>query len=254
MATPDWEAIESAYRAGVLSLRDIGAQYGVTEGAIRKKAKKLEWVRKGGTQVRKNGTQKDKARTIGKSVSAGSTQKSTQSKAETPPDTKPIRGSRTDPPSNSFKPGNQQALKHGGYARRLLLKDEVIEDAKALTLEDELFRLRANNLVAAENIGRWLTKLEDAEGDQEIKVLMGNISAAEKAMMRNTVRIESIVGTLATVGKIFADTDYRKAATDKVSLEADRLRRDAGIDDGNGERDLNDFYSDIQTDAESGSA
>lgn len=44
MATPDWEAIESAYRAGVLSLRDIGAQYGVTEGAIRKKAKKLEWV------------------------------------------------------------------------------------------------------------------------------------------------------------------------------------------------------------------
>lgn len=258
MATPDWEAIESAYRAGVLSLRDIGEQYGVTEGAIRKRAKKLGWVRKAGTQVRKNGTQngtqKSNARTSEKPASAGRTQKSTQPKAEPPPDTKPIRGVRTDPPTNPFQPGNQQALKHGGYARRLLLKDEVIEDAKALTLEDELFRLRANNLVAAENIGRWLTKLDDAEGDQERKVLMENISAAEKAMMRNTVRIESIVGTLATVGKIFADTDYRKAATDKVSLEADRLRRDAGIDDGNGERDLNDFYSDIQTDAESGPA
>lgn len=258
MATPDWEAIESAYRAGVLSLRDIGDKYGVTEGAIRKRAKKFEWVRKAGTQVRKSGTQsstqKNKARTSEKPASAGRTQKSTQPKGEPPPATKPIRGVRTDPPTNPFQPGNQQALKHGGYARRLLLKDEVIEDAKALTLEDELFRLRANNLVAAENIGRWLTKLEDAEGDQEIKVLMENISAAEKAMMRNTVRIESIVGTLATVGKIFADTDYRKAATDKVSLEADRLRRDVGIDDGNGERDLNDFYSDIQTDAESGSA
>lgn len=254
MSKPDWEAIESAYRAGVLVLRDIGEQYGVTEGAIRKRAKKFGWVRKAGTQVRKNGTQKSKARDSERPASAGRTQKSTQPKAEPPPDTKPIRGSRTDPPSNPFKPGNQQALKHGGYARRLLLKDEVIEDAKALTLEDELFRLRANNLVAAENIGRWLTKLEDIEGDQERKVLMENISAAEKAMMRNTVRIESIVGTLATVGKIFADTDYRKAATDKVSLEADRLRRDAGIDDGNGERDLNDFYSDIQTDAESDSA
>lgn len=258
MATPDWEAIESAYRAGVLVLRDIGEQYGVTEGAIRKRAKKFGWVRKAGTQVRKNstqsGTQKNKVRTTGKPASAGSTQKSTQPKPEPPAETKPIRGSRTDPPSNPFKPGNQQALKHGGYARRLLLKDEVIDDAKALTLEDELFRLRANNLVAAENIGRWLTKLEDAEGDQERKVLMENISAAEKAMMRNTVRIESIVGTLATVGKIFADTDYRKAATEKVSLEADRLRRDAGIDDGNGEGDLNDFYSDIQTDAESDSA
>ncbi|EOV8176837.1 hypothetical protein ACOIQQ_001240 [Raoultella planticola] len=257
MATPDWEAIESAYRAGVLSLRDIGDKYGVTEGAIRKRAKKFEWVRKASTQVRKNGTQsgtqKSKVRTSEKPASAGRTQKSTQPKAEPPPDTKPIRGVRTDPPTNPFQPGNQQALKHGGYARRLLLKDEVIEDAKALTLEDELFRLRANNLVAAESIGRWLTKLEDPQGGQERKVLMENISAAEKAMMRNTVRIESIVGTLATVGKIFADTDYRKAATDKVSLEADRLRRDAGIDDGNGERDLNDFYSDIQTDVKSGS-
>ncbi len=258
MATPDWEAIESAYRAGVLSLRDIGDKYGVTEGAIRKRAKKFDWVRNSGTQVRKNGTQsgtqKGKVRTTEKPVNSGGTQKSAQPKAEPLPETKPIRGMRTDPPTNPFQPGNQQALKHGGYARRLLLKDEVIEDAKALTLEDELFRLRANNLVAAENIGRWLTKLEDAEEDQERKVLMENISAAEKAMMRNTVRIESIVGTLATVGKIFADTDYRKAATDKVSLEADRLRRDAGIDDGNGERDLNDFYSDIQTDAESGPA
>lgn len=258
MAKPDWEAIESAYRAGVLSLRDIGDKYGVTEGAIRKRAKKFDWVRNSGTQVRKNGTQsgtqKGKVRTTEKPVNSGGTQKSAQPKAEPLPETKPIRGMRTDPPTNPFQPGNQQALKHGGYARRLLLKDEVIEDAKALTLEDELFRLRANNLVAAENIGRWLTKLEDAEGDQERKVLMENISAAEKAMMRNTVRIESIVGTLATVGKIFADTDYRKAATDKVSLEADRLRRDAGIDDGNGERDLNDFYSDIQTDAESGPA
>lgn len=258
MAKPDWEAIESAYRAGALSLREIGAQYGVTEGAIRKRAKKLDWVRKGGTQVRKNGTQsstqKGKPRTTAKPTSSGGTHSGAQSESERPSNTKPIRGSRTAPPVNPFPPGNQTALKHGGYARRLLLKDEVIEDARALTLEDELFRLRANNLTAAENIGRWQTMLEDAECDQQRKVLMDNISAADKAMLRNTVRIESIVGTLATVGKIAADTDYRVAATDKVSLEADRLRRDAGIDDGNGERDLNDFYSDLQADTESGPA
>ncbi|EGN5552718.1 hypothetical protein ISI31_003473 [Salmonella enterica] len=250
MAKPDWEAIETAYRAGVMSLRDIGALYGVTEGAIRKKAKKLEWVRKDGTQVRKNGTQKNTVRTTRRPASSGAVHKHSQPEAEPPADTKPETVRKkvvtNHPP---FQPGNQHALKHGGYARRLLLKDEVVEDARALTLEDELFRLRANNLMAAENIGRWLTLLEDAEEEQQRKILMDNISAAEKAMMRNTVRIESIVGTLATVGKIYADTDYRLAATDKVSLEADRLRRDAGIDDGNGERDLNDFYADIQTDA-----
>ncbi|EAA3382338.1 hypothetical protein UJ48_15790 [Salmonella enterica] len=250
MSKPDWEAIETAYRAGVMSLRDIGALYGVTEGAIRKKAKKLEWVRKDGTQVRKNGTQKNTVRTTRKPASSGAVHKHSQPEAGPPADTKPETVRKkvvtNHPP---FQPGNQHALKHGGYARRLLLKDEVVEDARALTLEDELFRLRANNLMAAENIGRWLTLLEDAEEEQQRKILMDNISAAEKAMMRNTVRIESIVGTLATVGKIYADTDYRVAATDKVSLEADRLRRDAGIDDGNGERDLNDFYTDIQTDA-----
>ncbi|ECP0310143.1 hypothetical protein FX576_23440 [Salmonella enterica] len=250
MAKPDWEAIETAYRAGIMSLRDIGALYGVTEGAIRKKAKKLEWVRKDGTQVRKNGTQKNTVRTTRRPASSGAVHKHSQPEAESPADTKPETVRKkvvtNHPP---FQPGNQHALKHGGYARRLLLKDEVVEDARALTLEDELFRLRANNLMAAENIGRWLTLLEDAEEEQQRKILMDNISAAEKAMMRNTVRIESIVGTLATVGKIYADTDYRVAATDKVSLEADRLRRDAGIDDGNGERDLNDFYADIQTDA-----
>ncbi|HBX2503035.1 hypothetical protein ACRFDV_05915 [Klebsiella pneumoniae] len=45
MATPDWEAIESAYRAGVMSLREIASQHGISEGAIRKRAKRDEWSR-----------------------------------------------------------------------------------------------------------------------------------------------------------------------------------------------------------------
>lgn len=45
MATPDWEAIESAYRAGLLSVREIGSQNGVTHTAINKRAKKEGWER-----------------------------------------------------------------------------------------------------------------------------------------------------------------------------------------------------------------
>ncbi|MFS1538546.1 MAG: hypothetical protein ACL7BU_07420 [Candidatus Phlomobacter fragariae] len=41
----DWEAIESAYRAGSLSVRAIADKHGVTEGAIRKRAKKNGWLR-----------------------------------------------------------------------------------------------------------------------------------------------------------------------------------------------------------------
>jgi hypothetical protein len=45
MATPDWEAIEAAYRAGLLSIREIASQHGISEGAIRKRAKRDKWPR-----------------------------------------------------------------------------------------------------------------------------------------------------------------------------------------------------------------
>ena len=227
MATPDWEAIESAYRAGVLSLRDIGDKYGVTEGAIRKRAKKFDWVRNSGTQVRKNGTQsgtqKGKVRTTEKPVNSGGTQKSAQPKAEPLPETKPIRGMRTDPPTNPFQTGNQHALKHGGYGRRMLLSDAITEDAQMLTLDDELFWLRAASLTAAENIGRWQTELETA-GSEQAKDLHDLISQAQKAMHRNTARIESLEYTKAAIIKQRVDAAYREAATEKVELEIDVLK------------------------------
>ena len=45
LSTPDWEAIETAYRAGVMSLREIASQHGISEGAIRKRAKRDDWSR-----------------------------------------------------------------------------------------------------------------------------------------------------------------------------------------------------------------
>jgi hypothetical protein len=43
---PDWERIEADYRAGLLSLREIASADGcVTEGAIRKRAKRDQWTR-----------------------------------------------------------------------------------------------------------------------------------------------------------------------------------------------------------------
>jgi hypothetical protein len=41
----DWELIERDYRAGLLSLREIGKVHGVSDTAIRKKAKAAGWER-----------------------------------------------------------------------------------------------------------------------------------------------------------------------------------------------------------------
>lgn len=42
---PDWERIEAQYRAGTMSTREIAAQHGITEGAIRKRARRDGWER-----------------------------------------------------------------------------------------------------------------------------------------------------------------------------------------------------------------
>lgn len=52
MAAPDWEAIESAYRAGSLSIRAIGEKHGVNHATILKRANKEGWQRDLTEQVR----------------------------------------------------------------------------------------------------------------------------------------------------------------------------------------------------------
>lgn len=41
----DWERIGLEYRAGILSLREIAASHSLSEGAIRKRAKRDDWTR-----------------------------------------------------------------------------------------------------------------------------------------------------------------------------------------------------------------
>lgn len=42
---PDWELIETLYRAGILSVREIGLSQGVSHTAINKRARLQEWDR-----------------------------------------------------------------------------------------------------------------------------------------------------------------------------------------------------------------
>ncbi|EPF0942087.1 hypothetical protein ACSQJH_005674 [Klebsiella michiganensis] len=227
MEKPDWGALQHQFLAEHaktgISPKDWCAAQGLNYSSAKRYIKVTNYgansqkksanksansqKEKGGTS--KNGKVKKSARETG-----------ARSKS---PETKPIRGSRTAPPTNAFQPGNQNALKHGGYGRRMLLSDAITEDAQMLTLDDELFWLRAASLTAAENIGRWQTELETADSEQA-KDLHDLISQAQKAMHRNTARIESLEYTKAAIIKQRVDAAYREAATEKVELEIDVLK------------------------------
>ena len=227
MAKPDWGALQHQFLAEHaktgISPKDWCAAQGLNYSSAKRYIKVTTYgansQKKSANKSANSQKEKGGASKNGK-VKKNQPDTDTRSKS---PETKPIRGSRTAPPTNAFQPGNQNALKHGGYGRRMLLSDAITEDAQMLTLDDELFWLRAASLTAAENIGRWQAELETADSDQA-KDLHDLISQAQKAMHRNTARIESLEYTKAAIIKQRVDAAYREAATEKVELEIDVLK------------------------------
>lgn len=227
MAKPDWGALQHQFLAEHAKTGISPKDWCAAQGLNYSSAKRYIKVTTYGANSQKKtanksaNSQKEKGG-ASKNGKVKKNQPDTGARSKSP-ETKPIRGSRTAPPTNAFQPGNQNALKHGGYGRRMLLSDAITEDAQMLTLDDELFWLRAASLTAAENIGRWQTELETAASEQA-KDLHDLISQAQKAMHRNTARIESLEYTKAAIIKQRVDAAYREAATEKVELEIDVLK------------------------------
>ncbi|HII0710692.1 TPA: hypothetical protein ACYYM1_002708 [Escherichia coli] len=227
MAKPDWGALQHQFLAEHAKTGISPKDWCAAQGLNYSSAKRYIKV----TTYGANSQKKSANKSANSQKEKGGASKNGKVKKNQPdtgarsksPETKPIRGSRTAPPTNAFQPGNQNALKHGGYGRRMLLSDAITEDAQMLTLDDELFWLRAASLTAAENIGRWQTELETADSEQA-KDLHDLISQAQKAMHRNTARIESLEYTKAAIIKQRVDAAYREAATEKVELEIDVLK------------------------------
>ncbi|PLO01841.1 hypothetical protein [Klebsiella michiganensis] len=227
MAKPDWGALQHQFLAEHAKTGISPKDWCAAQGLNYSSAKRYIKV----TNYGANSQKKSANKSANSQKEKGGSSKNGKEKKNQPgtgsrsksPETKPIRGSRTAPPTNAFQPGNQNALKHGGYGRRMLLSDAITEDAQMLTLDDELFWLRAASLTAAENIGRWQTELETA-GSEQAKDLHDLISQAQKAMHRNTARIESLEYTKAAIIKQRVDAAYREAATEKVELEIDVLK------------------------------
>ncbi|HBM2960924.1 TPA: hypothetical protein LVK93_000840 [Klebsiella michiganensis] len=227
MAKPDWGALQHQFLAEHAKTGISPKDWCAAQGLNYSSAKRYIKVTNYGANSQKKSANKS-ANSQKEKGGASKNGKVKKSARETgarskSPETKPIRGSRSAPPTNAFQPGNQNALKHGGYGRRMLLSDAITEDAQMLTLDDELFWLRAASLTAAENIGRWRTELETADSEQA-KDLHDLISQAQKAMHRNTARIESLEYTKAAIIKQRVDAAYREAATEKVELEIDVLK------------------------------
>ncbi|WP_421345952.1 terminase [Aeromonas veronii] len=139
-------------------------------------------------------------------------------------------------PVAKWKPGDRPALTHGGYAQ-FLDSPELFDQAEELRLRDELIFTRARVISVTKTLKNLHQDLLDATEMTDRIGLYDKILKAEQALDRNIQRIESIERTLSAIRidevtgpKIEADTRRIKAATRKLTAEADRLEKDGGSD------------------------
>ena len=69
----DWESVEREYRAGIRSLKDIGAEFGVSDAGILKRVKKEGWVRDLGPKIKAKAEALVSEREVSERVSAQTT-------------------------------------------------------------------------------------------------------------------------------------------------------------------------------------
>lgn len=141
-----------------------------------------------------------------------------------------------NPPRNRVVPGNQLPVTHGGYARFFDDK-ELFEAAEEMRLQDELRLCRARVVSVTKAMNELTQLLQAADKPEDKATIYGQIIKAEQALERNICRVESIERTLSglrldalTAPKIEADTDRIRAATRKLTAEANKLERDEGGD------------------------
>ena len=114
---------------------------------------------------------------------------------------------------------------------------ELFEAAEEMRLQDELRLCRARVVSVTKAMNELTQLLQAADKPEDKATIYGQIIKAEQALERNICRVESIERTLSglrldalTAPKIEADTDRIRAATRKLTAEANKLERDEGGD------------------------
>jgi predicted transcriptional regulator len=158
----DWAAIELEYRAGIRSLRTIGLQFGLTDAAIIKRAKRDGWTRDLGARVKAATEEKLRASVVSEEVSKG-------------------KQVSEDALVDAY------ANKQTGVVRR---QGERIEKLTTLAdrLTDELVH-QTENLERYEQLGEIMDAADDSKAQEKLKIIYNKAmsSPGRIAAFRNLV-------------------------------------------------------------------
>lgn len=141
-ATTDWEAVERDYRAGLLSVREIGLAHGVSHTAINKRAKKHGWDRDLKAKIKAKADSLVSKQEVSKEVS-----------------TKQAETEREIIESNATAIANVRMAHRGDIRRSRGLVNKLLDELESLTDNAELFETLGEMMEKPDENG--LDKLND---------------------------------------------------------------------------------------------
>ena len=200
---PDWEAIERAYRAGVLSIREIASAQGITHGAINKRAKRDGWERDLKAKIKAKADSLVSKRSV-------STEVSTKT-----PDTE-----REIIELNAEVIANIRMAHRGDISRSRRLTNKLLDELESLTDEQGTIKELIDQLKDGDH--------EDGEAMADVLALAKKMSALP-ARTKTMKELAETLKTLVALERQAYDLDVKQGGSEEETLSKlmDELSKDA---------------------------
>ncbi|MEG0939711.1 MAG: hypothetical protein RSE32_13595 [Comamonas sp.] len=202
----DWEAVEYQYRAGIRSLKDIGGEFGVSDAAIIKRAKRDGWTRDLQAKIQAKADAKVSAALVSAEVSA-------QTKAT----------ERQVIEANAEAVANVKMAHRRDIGRARNIVNSLLDELEVMVGQEQVERL----MVLGD-----LLRSEDENGKDRLNDLYHQIISLpgrSKAMKDMTASLQALVGMERTA---YGMDDKHLAATGGVikdMTDAERAVRLANL-------------------------
>lgn len=200
---PDWEAIERAYRAGLLSVREIAASCGVSHTAIQKRAKANGWERDLKAKIKAKADSLVAKREVATQVAS-----------------KSVETEREIIEVNAEVIANIRMAHRGDISRGRRLTNKLLDELEALTDEQG-------------TIKELIAQLRDADhddGDAMADVLaLANKMGALPSRTKTMKELAETLKTLVALERQAYDLDTKSGGNDadELSKMMDDLSKDA---------------------------
>lgn len=200
---PDWEAIERAYRAGVLSVREIAAAHEVSHTAINKRAKRDGWDRDLKAKIKAKADALVSKREVSTEVSS--------KQAET---------EREIIELNAEVIANIRMAHRGDISRSRRLTNKLLDELESLTDEQGTIKELIDQLKDGDH--------EDGEAMADVLALAKKMSALP-ARTKTMKELAETLKTLVALERQAYDLDVKQGGSEEDTLSKlmDELSKDA---------------------------